>query len=411
MLPLHARALYDARTMSDGHPTPLDTPELRAQFGFAEPLYVTRPALPPLAEFTAALEPVWARKWLTNQGAIHEEFEQSLAAYLGAPHVSLFCNGSIALLVALQALDIEDGEVITTPFTFPATPHVVHWNRLTPVFCDIDPLTWNLDPAHVEAAITPRTRAILGVHVYGTPCDVDALDALGKQHGLPVIYDAAHAFGAVYRDRALSSYGDMAALSFHATKLFTTAEGGGLVTHTEEARQRVYYLKNFGIAGEEEVIGPGINGKMSEINAALGLLQMKTVGEEIAQRNRVAAVYDAVLADVPGITRLPVLDGLQRNYAYYPILIDAETFGHTRDTVYELMRACNIIARKYFYPLCSTFPCYAALPSCAPENLTVAHRVAKQVLCLPMFGALESVDAARVAGLLRALGLGEGGHP
>jgi dTDP-4-amino-4,6-dideoxygalactose transaminase len=391
------------RVMSEEIPMVSGIPELRARFGFAELLYVTRPVLPPLAEYAAALEPVWERKWLTNQGAVHEDLEQQLAQYLGVPKVSLFCNGSIALLVALQALGIEEGEVITTPFTFPATPHVVHWNRLTPVFCDIDPVTWNLDPARVEAAITPRTRAILGVHVYGTPCDVVAIEALGKRHGLPVIYDAAHAFGTRFIGRALSSYGDMAALSFHATKLFTTAEGGALVTHSEEARQKVYYLKNFGIAGEEEVIGPGINGKMSEINAVLGVLQLKRVGEEIGQRHRVAAVYDAALADVPGITRLPEIEGLQRNYAYYPVLIDSEVFGHTRDAVYDVMRACNIVARKYFYPLCSTFPCYAELPSCARENLAVAHHVSSRVLCLPMFGGLTSADAGRVAGLLRAL--------
>lgn len=391
------------RVMSEDNPKMPDVAGLRERFGFDDPLYVTRPSLPPLAEFAAALEPVWARKWLTNQGAVHEDLEQQLAGYLGVPQVSLFCNGSIALLVALQALGIEEGEVITTPFTFPATPHVVHWNRLTPVFCDIDPVSWNIDPARVEAAITPRTRAILGVHVYGTPCDVAALEALGERHGVPVIYDAAHAFGTRYNGRALSSYGDMAALSFHATKLFTTAEGGALVTHTEEARKRVYYLKNFGIAGEEEVIGPGINGKMSEINAVLGVLQLKRVGEEMCQRHRVAAVYDAALAGVPGITRLPEMEGLQRNYAYYPVLIDPEIFGHTRDTVYDVMRECNIVARKYFYPLCSTFPCYAELPSCARENLSVAHRVSSRVLCLPMFGGLASEDAGRVAGLLRAL--------
>ncbi|MFP4501111.1 MAG: DegT/DnrJ/EryC1/StrS family aminotransferase [Candidatus Hydrogenedentota bacterium] len=375
---------------------------LRARYGFGAPLYVTRPALPALADFTAALAPVWERRWLTNQGDVHQAFEGRLAAYLGTQHVSLFCNGTIALLVALQALDIREGEVITTAFTFPATPHVIHWNRLTPVFCDITPDTWCLDPARVEAAITARTRAILGVHVYGTPCDVDALADIADRHGLPLVYDAAHTFGAHYRGRALADYGDMAALSFHATKLFTTAEGGALVTHHVAARDRVYFLKNFGIAGEEDVIGPGINGKMNEIQAALGLLQLAHVEDEIARRRALAATYRRLLADLPGLTLPPKVPDLERNWSYFPVLVDAETFGMSRDALYEAMRACNIYARKYFHPLCSTFACYASLPSAAPDNLAIAHRVAGQVLCLPIFGDLAKESVERIGALIAA---------
>ena len=370
---------------------------------FAEPIYVTRPTMPPLEDYTELLSQIWESKWLTNKGPFHEELEARVAAYLGVEHLSLFCNGTVALMVALQMLRLNSGEVITTPFTFAATPHVLYWNGIRPVFCDIEPRSFNLDPNRIEELITPDTRAIMPVHVYGTPCDIDAIQKIADRHGLPVIYDAAHTFGARWQGAAICSYGDAAILSFHATKLFSTAEGGALVVKSKAQRERVDSLKNFGIAGEESVIGPGINGKMSEFQAAFGLLQLESISEEIANRRVIDSCYREHLTGVPGIALLPETTETQRNYAYFPLLVDEGAFGVSRDTVYESLRAHNVFARKYFYPLCSHYPCYAALPSARPQDLPVAERVSREVLCLPIYGTLDPNAAGDIAGMVLSL--------
>ena len=369
-------------------------------YRFPEPVYVTRPTMPDLDEYTEYLRGIWERRWLTNDGVLHQELERRLCEYLDVEYLSLFCNGTIALLVALQALRISSGEVITTPFTFPATAHVLYWNGLRPVFCDIDEATFNIDPNYIERLIGSETKAILAVHVYGTPCDVNAIQAIADRHGLHVIYDAAHAFGVNCQGRSIMHYGDMSMLSFHATKLFSTIEGGALVSRTAAQRSRINFLKNFGIAGEEEVIGPGINGKMDEFHAAFGLLHLRMVDAEIALRKGIAGIYRERLAKVPGLT-LPRESGLtQPNYAYVPILVNPIEYGLNRDELFQVLRSCNIISRKYFYPLVSRAPCYAALPSAEPARLPVAERAASRVLCLPIYGTLPSQTVHRICDVI-----------
>jgi dTDP-4-amino-4,6-dideoxy-D-glucose transaminase len=363
--------------------------EFIQQFRLPEPVHVTRPAMPALKDYVEYLSGIWDRKWLTNAGPLHEALERELCSFLGVPHLSLFCNGTIALLVALEVLDIDDGEVITTPFTFPATTHALHWNRIRPVFCDIDPETLNLDPRRIEPLISAETRAILPVHVYGRPCAVEAIQKIAEKHGLRVIYDAAHAFGVKYNGKPLVSYGDLSVLSFHATKLFSTVEGGALISGSDLQRKRVNFLKNFGIADEETVVGPGINGKMNEFQAAFGLMQLKMVDHEIQNRGAIAALYRDGLKGISGITMLQEAQDTEPNNGYFPILIDAERYGMTRDELFAALRQCNILARKYFYPLISHASCYASLPSAAPSHLMVAERVSRQVLCLPIYGDLE----------------------
>lgn len=390
-------------------PQPIDrlAPEqlerLVARYRLRDPVTVTRPTMPALSDYTALLDGVWARRWLTNDGELHRELEAKLAAYLGVEHLSLFCNGALALLVALQALRINGGEVITTPFTFPATSHVLYWNRVRPVFCDVEDRTFNLDPEKVEALIGPETRAILGVHVYGNPCDVDALQAIADRHGLQVVYDAAHAFGVQLRGRSLLLHGDMSMLSFHATKVFSTIEGGALISRSDVERRRVNMLKNFGIADEETVIGPGINGKMNEVQAAYGLLQLRTIDQEIANRRALAEAYRRHLAGIPGIRFMEDLPEVRHNYGYFPVLVDAERYGLDRDTVYAALKRFNVGTRKYFHPLVSRAPCYAALPSARPGALPVAERAAREVLCLPIYGTLDPAVPATIAEILREL--------
>jgi len=332
---------------------------------------------------------IWDRKWLTNDGPLHAALERELASFLDVSHLSLFCNGTIALLVALELLEIDGGEVITTPFTFPATTHALHWNRIQPVFCDIEPDSANLDPDRIEELIGPKTRAILPVHVYGRPCAVEAIQKIAEKHGLHVIYDAAHAFGVKYHGKPLVSYGDLAVLSFHATKLFSTIEGGALISDSELQRKRVNFLKNFGISGEETVVGPGINGKMNEFQAAFGLMQLGVVEQEMENRSHLARVYRTGLKDIPGLTMFQEASNTVPNNGYFPVLIDARDFGMTRDELFEILRECNIVARKYFYPLISHAACYASLPSAAPSLLPVAERISRQVLCLPIYGSLQ----------------------
>lgn len=374
--------------------------EIVRDYRLSEPVYVTRPTMPSLDEYTEHLRGIWERRWLTNDGLLHQELDRRLCEYLGVEHLSLFCNGTTALLVALHALRINSGEVITTPFTFPATAHVLYWNGLRPVFCDIDEATFNIDPNHIERLIGSDTKAILAVHVYGTPCDVDAIQTIADRHGLHVIYDAAHAFGVKYRGRSITQYGDLSMLSFHATKLFSTIEGGALVSRTAALRSRIDFLKNFGIAGEEEVIGPGINGKMDEFQAAFGLLHLRMVDDEIALRKRLAGIYRERLAKVPGLSLLRDSAFTQPNYAYVPILVNPAEYGLGRDNLFQVLRSCNIISRKYFYPLVSRAPCYAALPSADPVRLPVAERAAGHVLCLPIYGTLSGQTVHRICDVI-----------
>ena len=369
---------------------------------------VTSPLLPNLDDFTAELKKIWDSKWITNNGSYHKQLEAALAEYLKVPYVSLFTNGTLPLMTALQALRIT-GEVITTPYSFVATTHSIWWNGCKPVFVDIDPATGDMDPNKIEAAITPRTTAIMPVHVYGKPCDTKAIQDIADKYGLKVIYDAAHAFGVevpaeeygleAYDGKVLAGIlnaGDMSTLSFHATKVYNTVEGGALVMHDEKTKKRIDYLKNFGIADEVTVVGPGINSKMDEIRSAYGLLNLKQVDAAIEARHQVAIKYREALCDVEGITFFDDMPGVKHNYSYFPIFIDAEKYGMTRDDLYFKMKAANVLGRRYFYPLISEFSTYRGLDSAAPENLPNAHKMADSVICLPMHHALSDEDIQRV---------------
>ena len=356
---------------------------------------VTSPLLPNLDEFTESLKEIWESKWITNNGQFHQKLEAALAEYLKVPYVSLFTNGTLPLLTALQALRIT-GEVITTPYSFVATTHALWWNGIKPVFVDIDPSTGNIDPQKIEAAITPRTTAILPVHVYGKPCDTEAIQAIADKYGLKVIYDAAHAFGVEVNGESLLNAGDMSTLSFHATKVFNTIEGGAMVMHDEKTKQRIDYLKNFGFANEVEVVGPGINSKMDEIRSAYGLLNLKQVDAAIAARQKVAVAYREALRNVDGISFWDDMPGVRHNYSYFPIFVDAEKYGMTRDELYMKMKDQGVWGRRYFYPLISEFSTYRSLESSRPENLPNAHRMADTVICLPMHHALREEEINRV---------------
>jgi dTDP-4-amino-4,6-dideoxygalactose transaminase/predicted O-linked N-acetylglucosamine transferase (SPINDLY family) len=362
-------------------------------------IYVTQPDLPPLQDFVASLEQIWDSKHLTNGGPFHQQLEQALCEHLGVEHISLFANGTLALMTALQALGIE-GEVITTPYSFAATTHAMKWNGLTPVFADIDPRTFNLDPDRIEAAITPSTRAIMPVHCYGTPCDVERIEAIARKHGLKVIYDAAHAFGVRQDGRSILRRGDLSVLSFHATKVFSTFEGGAIVCRDAATKRHIDHLKNFGIADEVTVVAAGINGKMNEVSAAMGLLQLQRVDAAIAKRGQVAAQYRRLLDGVAGITCMPE-PRHDANHGYFPILVGD---GHAldRDGLYQKLRDAGIHARRYFHPLISEFPMYRTLPSAAPGNLPHAAAAARQVLCLPIYPALAAQDIERIAGLIKS---------
>jgi dTDP-4-amino-4,6-dideoxygalactose transaminase len=357
--------------------------------------YVTKPALPPLADFMPYLEKIWDNRILTNNGPFHQQFEKELADYLGVQYISLFSNGTLALVTALQVLRIT-GEVITTPFSFVATTHSLWWNNIKPVFVDIEPDTFNLDPARIEAAITPKTTALFPVHVYGNPCNVDALGEICDTYGLRLIYDAAHTFGVKFNGTSVADFGDLSVLSFHATKVFNTMEGGAIICHDQATKKRIDNLKNFGFAGETTVVAPGINAKMNEFQAALGLLQLKYIDENIEKRKAVAQRYRQGLRDIPGIRFLDDLPGVKHNYAYFPILVDQDAYGMTRDALYEELKSHNIYGRRYFYPLISSFPTYRGLESADPANLPVASQVADQILCLPIFPGLDQAVQDRV---------------
>lgn len=355
---------------------------------------VTSPLLPDLNDFHAELQKIWDSKWITNNGAFHKQLEIALAEYLGVPYVSLFTNGTLPLITALQALRIT-GEVITTPYSFVATTHALWWNGIKPVFIDIDPATGNIDPDKIEAAITPRTTAIMPVHVYGKPCDTSRIQEIANKYGLKVIYDAAHAFGVKVNGESILNAGDMSTLSFHATKVYNTIEGGAMVMHDERTKQRIDYLKNFGFENETTIMGPGINSKMDEVRAAYGLLTLKQVDDAIEARHQVAIAYRKALRDVEGITFFDDMPDVRHNYSYFPIFVDANKYGMTRDDLYFKMKAANVLGRRYFYPLISEFSTYRGLESAKPENLPQAHNMANSVICLPMHHALTEEDIQR----------------
>lgn len=356
---------------------------------------VTSPLLPDLDEFNELLKDIWSRKWLTNNGHYHQELEKALCEYLKVPYISLFTNGTLPLITALQALRIT-GEVITTPYSFVATTHSLWWNGIKPVFVDVDPLTGNLNPDKIEAAITPRTTAIMPVHVYGNPCDTKRIQEIADKYGLKVIYDAAHAFGVEVNGESVLNAGDMSTLSFHATKVYNTIEGGALIMHDEATKKRIDYLKNFGFAGETTVVAPGINSKMDEIRSAYGLLNLKQVDAAIEARHQVAVKYREALREVKGIRLMEDIPGVRHNYAYFPIFIDEEEYGMTRDELYLKMKEQNVLGRRYFYPLISEFSTYRGLESARPVNLSVAHCMANSVICLPMYHNLAIDEIERI---------------
>jgi len=367
-----------------------------------EPIYVTRPFLPPLEEFNEYLKRIWESKQLTNKGPYHELFERKLAEYLNVKYVSLFSNGTLALISALQTLRIT-GEVITTPFSFVATTHALNWNGIKPVFCDVDTITYNIDPKKIEAAITPKTTAILPVHVYGNPCDVAAIQEIAGTYGLKVIYDACHAFGVAINGNSVLNFGDLSVLSFHATKVFTTFEGGAIICHDETTKKRIDFLKNFGFAGETTVVAPGINAKMNEFQSALGILQLKYIDQSIQKRKEIAEYYRQHLRGLPGISFFEDLPGVRHNYQYFPIVVDKNGFGKSRDEVYDALKKKNIFSRKYFYPLISQFPTYRGLDSAQPGNLPVAEEITQKILCLPIYADLGINQVKEICEIILSL--------
>ena len=356
---------------------------------------VTSPLLPDLEEFHSMLKEIWDSKWITNNGSFHKQLEKELAEYLKVPYISLFTNGTLPLITALQALRIT-GEVITTPYSFVATTHSLWWNGIKPVFVDVDPATCGMDPEKIETAITPKTTAIMPVHCYGKPCDTKAIQEIADKYGLKVIYDAAHAFGVEVDGESILKAGDLSTLSFHATKVYNTIEGGAMVMNDESTKRRIDYLKNFGFANETTVVAPGINSKIDEVRAAYGLLNLRNVDAAIDARHKVADIYRKELKDVPGITYFEDMPGVRHNYSYFPIFIDADKFGKTRDELYFEMKQANVLGRRYFYPLISEFSTYRGLPSATRENLPNAYHLADTVLCLPMHHALTDEDLERV---------------
>jgi dTDP-4-amino-4,6-dideoxygalactose transaminase len=364
-------------------------------------IYVTQPLLPPLDEFVPYLKKIWDNKILTNGGPFHQQLEKALCEYLGVEHLALFTNGTIALVTALQALRIT-GEVITTPYSFVATAHSLLWNGIKPVFVDIDPNTLNLDPTKIEAAITPQTTAIMPVHCYGHPCDVEAIQKIADAYNLKVICDAAHAFGVKNAQGSILNHGDLSVLSFHATKVFNTFEGGAIVCPDMKTKQRIDRLKNFGIVDELTVVASGINGKMSELNAAFGLLQLEHMDHALSRRKEIDAIYREQLADIPGIECLRDAGESVANYSYFPILVQPE-YPMTRDVLYQNLKEQGIYSRRYFYPLISDFPMYRALPSAQRGNLPVAADAASKVLCLPIYPGLSLQDQDRIIFAIREL--------
>jgi dTDP-4-amino-4,6-dideoxygalactose transaminase len=363
-----------------------------------KPIYVTQPYLPPLDEFIPYLEKIWENKILTNGGQFHQQLEEALCEHLGVKYLSLFTNGTIALITALQSLRIT-GEVITTPYSFVATAHSLLWNGIKPVFVDIDPNTLNLDPAKIEAAITPHTTAIMPVHCYGNPCNVEAIQKIADSYNLKVIYDAAHAFGVQDSGGSILRHGDLSILSFHATKVFNTFEGGAIICPDAKTKKRIDQLKNFGFVDEVTVVAPGINGKMSEINAAFGLLQLQHIEQVLAQRRTIDHRYRKFIKNIKGIRAIEEAGQTRGNYSYFPILVETD-YPISRDELYQKLKAHNIFARRYFYPLISDFPMYRGLQSAEPANLSVAIDIANKVICLPIYPDLQDGDVLNIANII-----------
>jgi dTDP-4-amino-4,6-dideoxygalactose transaminase len=362
-------------------------------------IFVTKPVLPPLEEFVEYLKEIWESKQLTNNGPFHQKFEKALCDYLGVKYISLFNNGTMALVTALQALRIT-GEVITTPFSFVATTHALWWNNIKPVFVDIEPDYFTLDPDKIESAITPKTTAILPVHVYGNPCRVEEIKKIADTYGLKVIYDACHTFGVRLNGVPVLNFGDLSVMSFHGTKVFTTFEGGAIVCHDEATKKRIDFLKNFGFADETTVVAPGINAKMNEFQAALGLLQLKYIDEAIEKRKKIAGIYRNGLKNIPGLKFLEDIPGVKHCYSYFPVLIDQEKTGMSRDSIYEEMKTQDIYTRRYFYPLISQFPAYRSLDSAQPGKMPVAEKVTEEVICLPIYPDLDDEYVNKICTLL-----------
>jgi len=363
-------------------------------------IFVTQPSLPDLAEFIPYLQKIWDSKWLTNNGPFHQKFENKLADFLGVKYVSLFTNGTLALITALQVLRIT-GEVITTPFSFVATTHSLCWNNIKPIFVDIEPEYYNLDPEKIERAITSKTTAILPVHVYGNPCNVKRIQEIADEYSLKLIYDSAHAFGVEVNNKSILTFGDLSILSFHATKVFHTFEGGAIVCHDENMKQKIDFLKNFGFEDETSVVAPGINAKMNEFQAALGLVQLNHIDEEIAKRKRITNYYRKKLKDTPGIRFLQDSPKVKQNYSYMPIFIDEKNFGKSRDALYKSLKKNNIFTRRYFYPLISNFEPYKNYESSKFENLPIANKIAEQVLCLPICADLNFSQIDRIIAIIK----------
>ena len=365
------------------------------------PIYVTQPALPNLQEFIPYLEQIWENKILTNNGPFHQQLEKQLCEFLNVPYISLFANGTLALVTALQVLRIT-GEVITSPYSFVATSHSLWWNNIKPVFVDIEPKFCNIDPNKIEAAITPKTTAILPVHVYGNPCNVKKIQEIAEIYGLKIIYDAAHAFGVHHNSTNICNYGDLSILSFHATKVFNTMEGGAIICHDKAIKKRIDYLKNFGFAGETTVMAPGINSKMNEMQAALGLLQLKHHDQNILKRKNIVDMYRENINAIKGISFLSDHDDTVSNYAYFPIFIDEKNYGISRDQLYFKLKENGFHGRRYFYPLITEFPMYKGLESASSSNLHVAKKTADKVICLPLYPELDSTDITKLCSIISA---------
>ncbi len=377
---------------------------MHSELKFEKPVYVTSPILPDLGKFNDMLRAIWASKWLTNHGNMHAELEKRLESVLKVKNVSIFNNGTIALLTALKVLDLPPGsEVITTPFTFPATPHCITWNHLKPVFCDISAESMTIDADMIERHVNSQTSAILGVHVYGIPCDTEKIEMIAKRHNLKVVYDAAHCFTTEINGAGIGTCGDMSMFSFHATKLFHTVEGGCLTYDNSEYREKLYFLRNFGIKNEDEVVDIGINGKMNELQACIGLLNLEIFEEEKRKRIAIRSTYVEQLQTVSGIRIVHVPEGVTDSMGYFVIRIHEDTFGLSRDAVYQKLKEYNVFSRKYFYPLCSEYEPYKSLPSSSEENLPVANRVKREVLCLPLFGGLGTAGAAQICEIIKRI--------
>lgn len=364
-------------------------------------IFVTQPSLPDLKEFIPYLEDIWQSKQLTNNGKYHQRLEKEMAEFLGVKYISLFANGTLALVTALQALGIK-GEVITTPYSFVATTNALWWNNIKPIFVDIDPIFGNIDPKKIEGSITPQTTAIMPVHVYGNPCNIEKIQKIADNHSLKVVYDAAHAFGVNYKGQSILNFGDLSILSFHATKVYNTIEGGAIVSHDLETKKQIDYLKNFGFENEVTITAPGINSKMNELQAAFGLLQLKHHKSNVEKRKEASEFYKQNLSNIKGIQFLQPSPGLANyNYSYFPIFIDEKEYGKTRDALYYFLKENDIYGRRYFYPLISQLPMYKTLDSANPANLPVAQKTANNVICLPIHSNLEIADQNRIITLIR----------